>query len=155
MRDTASYHINIPPGRNAAVLEIRREDAGEKPRPAMESTFTMRYHAGNAVTTAPAAGRSIAALGRTPTEALETNLRLRRLGKDWETSGMSAHDRTGPGRDRVSEAFQPKTELGKKLLALRRAYVEGGGKLLDGDALDRELKQRRDGIPHDEAHLPG
>jgi len=49
-------------------------------------------------------------------------------------------------RDPVAEGFKPKTELGKRLLALRRAYVENGGKLLDADALDQELQQRRGGM---------
>lgn len=49
-------------------------------------------------------------------------------------------------RDAVTEAFKPKTEFGKRLLALRRAYVENGGKLLDADALDQELRQRRGGV---------
>lgn len=49
-------------------------------------------------------------------------------------------------RDAVAEAFKPKTEFGKRLLALRRAYVQNGGKLLDADALDQELRQRRDGV---------
>jgi len=49
-------------------------------------------------------------------------------------------------RDAAAEAFKPKTELGKRLLALRRAYVEKGGKLLDADALEQELRQRRGGV---------
>lgn len=49
-------------------------------------------------------------------------------------------------RDAVAEAFKPKTEFGKRLLALRRAYVEKGGKLLADDELDEELRQRRGGV---------
>ena len=46
----------------------------------------------------------------------------------------------------VSETFQPKTEFGRRLLALRRAYVESGGPLLDADTFERELLQRRGGV---------
>lgn len=49
-------------------------------------------------------------------------------------------------RDAAAESFKPKTEFGKQLLALRSAYVEKGGKLLDADALDQELRQRRGGV---------
>lgn len=48
--------------------------------------------------------------------------------------------------DPVSETFQPKTEFGRRLLALRRAYVESEGPLLDADAFERELLQRRGGV---------
>jgi len=39
--------------------------------------------------------------------------------------------------------YQPKTELGEKLLALRRAYIEKGGRLLSADELEEELRARR------------
>ena len=42
--------------------------------------------------------------------------------------------------------FQPRTGLGKKLLALRRAYVVSGGKLMSASALDDELRHRRGGV---------
>lgn len=42
--------------------------------------------------------------------------------------------------------FQPRTGLGKKLLALRQAYVVGGGKLMSPTALDDELRHRRGGV---------
>ncbi len=41
------------------------------------------------------------------------------------------------------KGFQPRTELGRKLLALRQAYVASGGELLSPDALDEELRRRR------------
>lgn len=49
--------------------------------------------------------------------------------------------------------YQPRTELGKRLLALRQAYVARGGELLSADALDEELRSRRGGIGDVEAHL--
>lgn len=42
--------------------------------------------------------------------------------------------------------FQPRTGLGKKLLALRQAYVASGGKLMSATALDDELRDRRGGV---------
>lgn len=40
--------------------------------------------------------------------------------------------------DPVVDNYQPRTELGCRLLTLRKAYVTTGGQLLDGDALDAE-----------------
>ncbi len=42
--------------------------------------------------------------------------------------------------------YQPRTELGKRLLALRQAYVASGGRLLPADALEEELRSRRGGV---------
>lgn len=39
--------------------------------------------------------------------------------------------------------FQPRTGLGKRLLALRQAYVASGGRLMSAAALDDELRHRR------------
>ena len=52
-------------------------------------------------------------------------------------------ERTG---DMVVDTYRPRTELGMRLLSLRRAYVEGGGQLLDADALDEEISSRRGGV---------
>jgi hypothetical protein len=38
--------------------------------------------------------------------------------------------------DSVVDHFQPQTELGRRLIALRRAHVEAGGKLLSWDEID-------------------
>jgi len=48
--------------------------------------------------------------------------------------------------DPVVDNYHPRTELGRKLLALRRAYVTTGGQLLDGTALDAEVQLRRGGV---------
>jgi len=53
-----------------------------------------------------------------------------------------------PGRH-STEVYQPKTALGVRLLALRNAYVRGGGELLSFEALDDELRARRGGVSDD------
>jgi hypothetical protein len=45
--------------------------------------------------------------------------------------------------DAVSDTYRPRTALGKRLLALRRAYVREGGELLDDAALEAEIQRRR------------
>jgi len=42
--------------------------------------------------------------------------------------------------------FHPRTELGKKLLALRQAYVASGGRLMSAAGLDDELRHRRGSV---------
>ncbi len=41
------------------------------------------------------------------------------------------------------DAYEPRTPLGKKLIALRRAYIEEGGELLDWEGIQREVAERR------------
>lgn len=48
--------------------------------------------------------------------------------------------------DAVTDHYQPRTDLGRKLIELRRAYVRDGGKLLSCDELDEEMRQRRGGV---------
>jgi hypothetical protein len=47
--------------------------------------------------------------------------------------------------DRVVDHYVPKTELGKRLVALRRAYIEGGGRLMDWEEIEAEVRSRRGG----------
>lgn len=158
MLSATTMDLEFSPAWNIAALEIRRagvEDGPVAHFSASTSSKSWSYLAGNALTTSrivPA--RSIDALGWTPAEALETHLRLRAFAEDWDAPGMEAYDAPLIQRDPVSETFQPKTELGKKLLALRRAYVSKGGPLLDAETFDRELQQRRGGVPDEQANLP-
>lgn len=46
-------------------------------------------------------------------------------------------------QDDSVKAYKPKTALGKKLFALRQAYIDAGGTLLDDAALDAEFRSRR------------
>jgi hypothetical protein len=55
----------------------------------------------------------------------------------------SALDITG---DAVVDYYQSRTELGKKLLALRREYVLNGGRLLAEPELVNEIRLRRGGV---------
>lgn len=48
--------------------------------------------------------------------------------------------------DTVVDKYRPRTELGRRLLALRRTYVTNGGQLLNGAALDAEVQLRRGGV---------
>ncbi|MDR2127769.1 MAG: hypothetical protein LBP52_01685 [Burkholderiaceae bacterium] len=48
--------------------------------------------------------------------------------------------------DLAAREYQPRTAFGQRLMALRRAYLEEGGKLLDEDGLEDELRRRRGGI---------
>lgn len=48
--------------------------------------------------------------------------------------------------DAVVDHYQPRTELGRELIALRRAYILGGGQLLSWDELDKEMQERRGGV---------
>lgn len=61
-------------------------------------------------------------------------------------TGMTIRIQTAITGDAVVDNYRPRTELGRKLLALRRAYVTSGGQLLDGDALDVEVQSRRGGV---------
>ena len=47
--------------------------------------------------------------------------------------------------DPVVDNYRPRTELGFRLLALRRTFIEGGGTLLDDTALEAEFRDRRGG----------
>ncbi|CAK0778440.1 hypothetical protein CCP4SC76_650007 [Gammaproteobacteria bacterium] len=48
--------------------------------------------------------------------------------------------------DPLVDNFQPRTELGRKLIELRRIYIQNGGKLLTWDELDEEMCRRRGGV---------
>ncbi|MDE2388976.1 MAG: hypothetical protein KGN35_07855 [Betaproteobacteria bacterium] len=61
-------------------------------------------------------------------------------------AGMTIRLQMAITGDTVVDNYRPRTELGRKLLALRRAYVTSGGQLLDGDALDVEVRSRRGGV---------
>jgi hypothetical protein len=43
----------------------------------------------------------------------------------------------------AEQEYEPRTELGRKLMLLRKRIVESGEPLLDWDDLERELAERR------------
>jgi hypothetical protein len=61
-------------------------------------------------------------------------------------TGMTIHIQPSITGDAVVDNYRPRTELGRKLIALRRAYVTTGGQLLDCDGLDAEIQLRRGGV---------
>ncbi len=54
-----------------------------------------------------------------------------------------------PTGDPVVDDYRPRTELGRDLLALRRAYVRDGGKLFSWEEIEAEVADRRGGVQHD------
>ena len=48
--------------------------------------------------------------------------------------------------DVVTANYKPRTELGRRLVALRHAYLSKGGRLLSADALEEEVRSRRGGV---------
>lgn len=54
-----------------------------------------------------------------------------------------------PIGDAVVDTYQPRTELGRKLIELRRAYIQAGGKLLSWDEINAEVRERRGGVAND------
>ncbi len=42
--------------------------------------------------------------------------------------------------------FSPKSELGRKLLKAREEYVQQGGRLLNWDEINEEVRRRRGGL---------
>jgi hypothetical protein len=56
-----------------------------------------------------------------------------------------------PDDKEVQSEYLPRTALGRKLVALRRTYIESGGKLLNESEFEAELHARRGGINDAEA----
>ena len=52
-----------------------------------------------------------------------------------------------PVGDPLVDRYQPRTELGRQLIALRRAYIQSGGKLLSWEEIEEEVRERRGGVP--------
>jgi hypothetical protein len=51
--------------------------------------------------------------------------------------------------DVVVDTYRPRTELGRKLIELRRAHAQAGGKFLNWDEIDEEARERRGGVASD------
>lgn len=48
--------------------------------------------------------------------------------------------------DPLVDHYRPQTELGRRLIELWRAHILAGGKLLNWDELDEEVRSRRGGM---------
>ena len=46
----------------------------------------------------------------------------------------------------IPAEYHARTDLGRKLIAIRRAYIENGGSLLDEHGVDVEIRARRGGV---------
>lgn len=51
--------------------------------------------------------------------------------------------------DDVVDHYQPRTEMGRKLIELRRAYIENGGALMTQDEVLAEVRRRRGEVDDD------
>lgn len=54
-----------------------------------------------------------------------------------------------PTGDAVVDNYQPRTELGRKLIELRRAHIRASGQLLNWEEIDAEVRERRGGVVND------
>ncbi len=52
----------------------------------------------------------------------------------------------------VVDGYQPRTELGRRLMELRRAYPESDGNRMSWDEIDAEMHERRGGVADDQRH---
>ncbi|AUB82644.1 hypothetical protein [Candidatus Thiodictyon syntrophicum] len=48
--------------------------------------------------------------------------------------------------DPMTGDYQPRTEIGRLALAARKAYIAGGGELLNADEISAEVRRRRGGL---------
>ena len=65
--------------------------------------------------------------------------------QDIKPSSLAAAAKPPIG-DWLVDSYQPRTEIGRRLIALRRAYIEGGGKLMSCDEINAEVRERRGGV---------
>ena len=49
-------------------------------------------------------------------------------------------------QDYLLNHYEPQTDIGRAALAARRAYIEGGGKLMSLDEINDEVRRRRGGL---------
>ena len=46
-------------------------------------------------------------------------------------------------KDEILDQYEPRTDIGRKLIAARRAYLQRGGELMDWDQINEEVRHRR------------
>jgi len=135
----------LPPPWNVATMGNQPATDAERPRTLRPGLTGRMYLAGNSMTTSHLSSVcGVAWLVWTRSETVQTRDPRTRTG-DGDRPDLGTHD-VSPARDEVLTSFHPKTEFGRRLLALRKAYVEGGGRLLDRAALEAEIQERRGGV---------
>lgn len=60
-------------------------------------------------------------------------------------NAVTADSEHGEHMNEPTTSYKPKTALGKRLLALRKSYLDEGGRLLSPVELDTEMEARRGG----------
>lgn len=78
-----------------------------------------------------------------------TPLPVQEMPSVWHSSEGVATGSEPLTGDAVVDSYQPRTELGRKLIERRRAYVKAGGKLLSWEEIDAEVRERRGGLADD------
>ena len=58
--------------------------------------------------------------------------------------GVKLRKRRIEEEGQIPGEFNPRTDLGRKLWRMRERYIAGGGKLLNWDELEHELKNLRE-----------
>jgi hypothetical protein len=76
-----------------------------------------------------------------------SNGRKTRVAKKNDAPGAKRAKASASKKKRIAKdfAFEPKTELGKALWAIRQRAVASGMKLLNSKELEREIRSRRTG----------
>lgn len=73
---------------------------------------------------------------------------LMRVGSFYEASSLSRVN------DFTFGDYKPRTELGKRLIEIRRNFILKGGKLLSPEEIDREIELRRGGYSVGDKSIP-
>lgn len=89
-----SIDMGMPPIWQSAVVQMQVVEASNTTKTYPSNSRIFGYVAGNSLTTMKhlIPRNSIASLGWTPVETLETHLRLRNFEDDWDYPGMEAYD---------------------------------------------------------------
>jgi hypothetical protein len=73
--------------------------------------------------------------------------RTRHAGDNLAANGVGREPVGADGERQARAGFTPQTKLGRRLWILRQRIVSSGQPLLDWQAIDRELRERRGEAP--------
>ncbi|MEW6366531.1 MAG: hypothetical protein AB1714_18035 [Acidobacteriota bacterium] len=62
-------------------------------------------------------------------------------------SGISNRSGSGDAESTAAGAFQPRTDLGRRLWQLRQQYIAGGGRLYSAEEIQAEIDRQRSRAP--------